>query len=133
MRRCRVRVCRDKETQSKPARHAPPHREKSMKTNISDRIQWIHTGAWLPTLVLVAASTASALADDNRAPDVPAAIAVPAGNKVHFHGFGVGVQIYTWNGSSWGTAVPEATLIDDEGNIVAIHFAGPTWQSDSGS
>jgi hypothetical protein len=28
---------------------------------------------------------------------------------------------------------PEATLFDEEGEIVAIHFAGPTWQSDSGS
>jgi hypothetical protein len=70
---------------------------------------------------------------DNRAPEVPETIEVPAGNKVHFHGFGVGVQIYTWNGSTWGTAVPEATLFDDEGNVVAIHFAGPTWESKSGS
>jgi hypothetical protein len=32
-----------------------------------------------------------------------------------------------------GNAVPEATLYDDDGNVVAIHFAGPTWQSNSGS
>jgi hypothetical protein len=43
------------------------------------------------------------------------------------------MQIYTWNGTSWGTAVPDATLFDDEGNVVAIHSAGPTWQSNSGS
>ena len=60
-------------------------------------------------------------------------IAVPQGNKVHFHGFGVGVQIYTWNGTSWGTAVPEATLFNGQDGIVAIHFAGPTWESNSGS
>jgi hypothetical protein len=71
--------------------------------------------------------------NDNRAPEVPEAIEVPDGNKVHFHGFGQGVQIYTWNGSSWGAAVPEATLYDTEGNVVAIHFAGPTWESNSGS
>ncbi|SRR6266496_4660743 len=70
---------------------------------------------------------------DNRAPEVPEDIAAPANTKVHFHGFGVGVQIYTWNGTSWGVAVPEATLFDDEGNVVAIHFGGPTWQSNSGS
>jgi hypothetical protein len=69
---------------------------------------------------------------DNRAPEVPTQIAVPAGNKVHFHGYGVGVQIYTWNGTSWGTATPEATLFDHEA-VVAIHFAGPTWESNSGS
>ena len=71
--------------------------------------------------------------NDNRAPEVPDDIAVPVGNKVQFHGFAVGVQIYTWNGSSWGAAVPEATLYDNDGNVVAIHFAGPTWESSSGS
>jgi len=107
-----------------------------MKTKNTLQIQWIQTGAWLPTLVglaLAAASGASALASDNRAPEVPVEIAVSADNKVHFHGFGRGVQIYTWNGSTWGAAVPEATLFDNDGNIVAIHFAGPTWQSNSGS
>ena len=45
----------------------------------------------------------------------------------------MGVQIYTWNGTDWGAAVPQATLFDEDGNIVVIHFAGPTWQSNSGS
>jgi uncharacterized protein (TIGR03118 family) len=67
-----------------------------------------------------------------RAPEVPDDIAV-LDDKVYFHGLGRGVQIYTWNGSSWGAAVPEATLFDDDGNVVAIHFAGPTWESNSGS
>jgi hypothetical protein len=72
-------------------------------------------------------------ANDNRAPVVPPEIQVPHNNKVHFHGFGIGVQIYTWNGFSWGSPVPEATLFDNDGNVVAIHFAGPTWESNSGS
>lgn len=70
---------------------------------------------------------------DNRAPEVPEEIAVPANHKVHFHGFGVGVQIYTWNGTDWGIAVPEAVLFHGEDGIVVIHFAGPTWESNSGS
>jgi hypothetical protein len=70
---------------------------------------------------------------DQRAPEVPAGIAVPLGHRVHFHGFARGVQIYTWNGADWGTAVPRATLYDDEGNIVASHSAGPAWTSNSGS
>ena len=83
--------------------------------------------------LLLGGSLASlAAGNDNRAPEVPVEIAVPAGNKVHFHGFGVGVQIYTWNGTSWGTAVPEAILFHANG-VVTIHFAGPTWQSNSGS
>jgi len=85
-------------------------------------------------LLLCAATALTAQAGaDNRAPEVPDQIVVHDNNKVHFHGFGVGFQVYTWNGSIWGSAVPEATLFDDEGNIVAIHFAGPTWQSNSGS
>src|SRR5216117_1669144 len=83
-------------------------------------------------LLLGGGLTTLAAGNDNRAPEVPVDIAVPAGNKVHFHGFGVGVQIYTWNGTSWGTAVPEAILFNAEG-VVTIHFAGPTWQSNSGS
>ena len=76
----------------------------------------------------------TALATDNRAPEVPDdRLAVEEGNKVHFHGFGVGVQIYTWDGVKWAGPVPRATLFDDEGNIVATHFAGPRWMSNSGS
>jgi hypothetical protein len=88
----------------------------------------------LASLALLTLSAATASATDNRAPELPDEdLAVPAGNKVLFHGFARGVQIYTWDGSSWGTAVPEATLFDEEGNIVVIHFAGPTWESESGS
>src|SRR6266576_4496730 len=76
---------------------------------------------------------AAASGNDNRAPEVPDEISVGETNKVHFHGFGGGVQIYTWNGSTWGAAVPKATLFDDDGNVVADHFAGPTWVSNSGS
>jgi len=85
-------------------------------------------------LALLLGSGLTALARDNRAPEVPdERIAVGDGFKVHFHGFGVGVQIYTWNGTDWGKAVPRATLFDDEGNVVASHFAGPRWESNSGS
>lgn len=97
--------------------------------------QWIRSGMVATALAaaLGAASSARAQGSDNRAPIVPPDIEVQEGNKVHFHGYGVGVQIYTWNGSSWGAAVPEATLYDNDGNVVAIHFAGPTWESNSGS
>jgi hypothetical protein len=84
-------------------------------------------------LLCAAAGLTAQAATDNRAPDVPMDIAVEGDNMVHFHGFAVGYQIYTWNGSNWGAAVPMATLYDQDGNVVAIHFAGPTWQSNSGS
>jgi hypothetical protein len=83
--------------------------------------------------VLLCGGLIALAGNDNRAPEVPDAIAVPGTtNKVHFHGFGVGVQIYTWDGASWGRAVPEATLFHGDG-VVATHFAGPTWESNSGS
>jgi hypothetical protein len=72
-------------------------------------------------------------AEDNRAPTVPSDIVIPEGNKVHFQGYAVGVQIYTWDGSSWGASVPEAILYDNDGIVVAIHYGGPTWESPSGS
>jgi uncharacterized protein (TIGR03118 family) len=93
--------------------------------------------ATVGALALILGAGLTALADESgkdiRAPEVPAEIAVPVGNKVYFHGFGRGVQIYTWTGSTWGPAVPDATLFDAEGNVVATHFAGPTWQSIDGS
>jgi hypothetical protein len=110
-----------------------------MKANTAHQTKWTQISVSSPALLglaLLAASTASALADDNRAPEVPFEIAVEDGQKVHFHGYAEGVQIYTWNGVDWGNAVPRATLFDDDGNIVATHFGtpnGPAWRSNSGS
>ena len=90
----------------------------------------------LPSAALLFGSfVAGAQGTDNRAPVVPASIAVPEGNKVQFHAYAVGVQIYTYNGTtgSWGASVPEAVLSDADGNIVGVHYAGPTWESNSGS
>jgi hypothetical protein len=93
-------------------------------------------------LLCATATLAAQAGTDNRAPDVPQQIVVSSEtNKVSFHGFGVGFQIYTWNGTSWGTAIPDATLFDEDGNVVATHFGvfdgahfvGPAWQSNSGS
>src|SRR5262245_34164359 len=68
------------------------------------------------------AARAAGSGNDNRAPEVPAEITVPTGNKVHFHGFGVGFQVYTWNGTSWGNAVPDAVLFNGDNAVVALHF-----------
>jgi len=88
------------------------------------------------SLVCTAATLVAHAGADNRAPEVPFEIAVGDNNKVHFHGYAIGVQIYTWNGTDWGNAVPRATLFDDDGNVVATHFGtpnGPAWRSNSGS
>jgi hypothetical protein len=60
---------------------------------------------------------------------------VPAGNKLAFHKYGVGLQIYTWTGTNWSFVSPEALLFADpeEDDIVGFHYPGPTWESLSGS
>ena len=73
--------------------------------------------------------------NDNRAPDLSdfPKLQVGDGYKVSFHGLGIGEQIYRWDGTSWVFVAPEAVLFDADGNEVATHFAGPTWESNSGS
>jgi hypothetical protein len=73
--------------------------------------------------------------DDNRAPDLSdyPDLQAPEGNKVAFHAYAEGVQIYRWNGASWVFVGPEAWLFDQDGDVVGIHYAGPTWESASGS
>ena len=64
----------------------------------------------LPSVAaLLFGCAASAPADpgnDNRAPEVPASLAVPDGNKVSFHAYAVGVQIY---GATASTNSPNLT------------------------
>lgn len=70
-------------------------------------------------------------------PDLDACpnLSAPAGSKVAFHTYAAGVQIYRWNGSSWDFLFPDATLYRDNGEngAIGIHYAGPTWESNSGS
>jgi hypothetical protein len=94
-------------------------------------------------LLLSACASPSCVASgaDNRFPDVPDPIKVPAGNGLHFHAYAVGVQIYVWtidpsNGlGSWVFRAPAAVLFADAGGNgqLGIHYAGPTWESESGS
>jgi hypothetical protein len=75
---------------------------------------------------------------DNRAPDLPSPLCdrvqVQQGNKVAFHVYALGVQIYRWNGTSWVFVAPSARLFADAEyhGEVGIHYAGPTWESHSG-
>jgi hypothetical protein len=75
--------------------------------------------------------------NDNRAPDLEGAekLQVPGGNKVAFWAYAEGVQIYRWNGTEWAFVGPEAVLYANgvEGEPIAIHYGGPTWESASGS
>jgi len=77
------------------------------------------------------------VSDGNRLPDLPAGcekLPAPVGSTLVLRAFGVGVQIYRWDGVSWRFVNPSATLYADaEGcGKVADHFGGPTWKSNSG-
>jgi hypothetical protein len=77
------------------------------------------------------------VSDGNRLPDLTACpqLAAPEGSTLMLHAFGIGFQIYHWNGTTWGAATPSAGIYADAGGNgqVATHFAGPSWQSTSGS
>ena len=75
------------------------------------------------------------------APDVPDAIAVPAGLEPVLFVRASGVQIYTCKADaegkySWTLKGPEAELKDRKDKVVGQHFAGatgPTWKLKDGS
>jgi hypothetical protein len=60
---------------------------------------------------------------------------VPAGSRLVFRTYASGVQIYHWDGTSWVFDAPLAVLSADAGgrSTVGTHYAGPTWESNSGS
>lgn len=90
-----------------------------------------------PLLLALVAPVGAVAGEDSRAPDLGDCqkLQVGPGNKVSSRLFGVGTQNYRWDGSGWVFVAPEAILFADDGDhgAVAIHFGGPTWESDSGS
>ena len=101
-------------------------------------IKKLLTGFALLSLVLLASpALVSASASDN-GPDLPptcGVVAAPAGSKLLFHTYALGVQIYRWNGMRWTFVGPEARLYADANyrGLVGTHYGGPTWESNSGS
>ena len=93
--------------------------------------------------VLLAVATfaaQTARADEGiRTPDLPLppcqSIQIDAGHEIAFHTYAVGVQVYKWNGTAWVFVEPVANLYADKGyrGQVGTHYAGPTWESNSGS
>ena len=74
------------------------------------------------------------------APEVPAAIAVPAGNKVAFMYKGSGLLNYECRVKadaptefSWVLASPDAALKDKNDALVGKYYGGPTWEHADGS
>ena len=106
------------------------------------RCPLLPSGAKLIALALsyiaIASMPVALAGEGNRAPDLPSPLCdrvqVEAGNKVAFHVYALGVQIYRWNGVSWVFVAPLARLFADPEyhGEVGIHYAGPTWESNSG-
>jgi hypothetical protein len=89
-------------------------------------------------LAALAAGAGRILAQDNREPDLStncASLEAGETNKVAMRVYAVGVQIYRWNGTAWVFVAPAAVLYANEEHDgeVGIHYAGPTWESSSGS
>jgi hypothetical protein len=63
------------------------------------------------------------------------AIKAPPGNHVSNHVYALGVQVYTWNGTTkaWDFVEPKALLFDSFFRVVGTHYRGPTWESNGGS
>jgi hypothetical protein len=99
----------------------------------------MRTKSFLTTTLLgLVLFTSAAFASGISQPDLPSEcseLEVAGFHGMIFHTYAIGVQIYRWNGSSWELVAPDATLYAESGyhGKVAKHYAGPTWESNSGS
>lgn len=117
------------------------NQEKIMKiTNIKKFGSFICTallsaGLWLALSTAPVAQANDVSLTTDRQPPVCDGIQVPFGNKVAFHVYARGVQVYRWNGVSWDFVAPVAMLYAASKYFgeVGIHYGGPTWESNSGS
>ena len=109
----------------------------SSRTRIPSRPLRLAMASLAPLLLALVAPVGAAAGDDDRAPDLGDCqqLRWRRGTRSPPTLFGVGTQNYRWNGASWVFVAPEAMLFADAGDhgLVAIHFGGPTWESDSGS
>ena len=94
-------------------------------------------------LIFTSVATAallSACVTTMKAPEAPAAVTVPAGNKVVMTTVGIGELTYECRVKAnvtdtfeWVLAGPEAVLYDSKKNAVGKYYKGPTWESNDGS
>jgi hypothetical protein len=85
----------------------------------------------------LAGPAAAARAIGNTGPELGSCdrLRAPEGSSFAYHVYAKGVQIYRWDGQAWVPVGPAAELFADAGGkgLVGTHFAGPRWQSLSGS
>jgi hypothetical protein len=130
-----------RKTENRNQKPKTKNKEKIMnhlKTNHSYSSRRLPVRIMLAALAVLALTSIQFARADNRAPELPSPLCdrlqVQAGNKVAFHVYALGVQIYRWNGTSWVFVAPSARLFADaeyQGEV-GVHYAGPTWESHSG-
>src|SRR5215475_3571143 len=130
---------------TKPNRRMPEPTDRLIMMNKSIAKKFGSISQFIPPMALVAAgltwlsSPSPAQAQVDSPPPLPSptcdSLQVTNGDSVVFHGYAIGVQIYTWTGTNWLFVAPAARLYADPGlhALVAIHYAGPTWETKSGS
>ena len=95
----------------------------------------------LVLIALVTFAVTPAFAFDNSngplLPEQCSSTSAPEGNKLAFHAYAKGVQIYKWNliTQKWDLLAPRAGLFAEENYFgeIGSHYGGPTWESKSGS
>jgi hypothetical protein len=60
-------------------------------------------------------------------------IEAPAGTGLLLEAAGEGSQIYSCTDGHWTLKAPDAKLLDEHGQVIGTHFAGPTWRLEDGS
>ena len=71
-------------------------------------------------------------------PEVPDELKAPLGEEVMLKAHAEGLQIYVCQAGpdqkyAWVLKEPRAKLLDERGNQIGEHFAGPTWKWKDGS
>src|SRR2546426_4960463 len=96
---------------------APDTTKGSMSSSRSVQLRFF--AAAIVAALALAVSVSTKAGNDNRTPEVPAILQVTNGDKVHFHAYAVGVQIYVCTQSAtdptvftWTFRAPEAVLFD---------------------
>ena len=101
----------------------------------------VKTALKCATAIILFGSLATAQKDtpqQESAPDVPDAIAIPEGLQTVLFVRAAGSQIYTCQADaegkySWTLKAPDAELKDRKDKVIGQHSAGPTWKLKDGS
>jgi hypothetical protein len=64
---------------------------------------------------------------------VTVSVEPPAGVTLQLAAAGEGSQVYTCSDGHWTLKAPDAKLLDEHGQVIGTHFAGPTWRLTDGS